>query len=112
MARPKKAANDRLTAFIPPTRCTESDKAVIVARAKKAGLPVSTFVRMMAMNGKVLVKESKTDFALIYELRKIGNNLNQLTHLAHSTGKFSNELEAVYHRLNDFLDEAINSIDE
>ncbi|MEL6843511.1 MAG: plasmid mobilization relaxosome protein MobC, partial [Bacteroidota bacterium] len=111
MARPQKSITDKRSAFLPHIRCTPSEKVTVAARAGKAGVSISEFVRSMAINGDIIVKHSKADFALIYELRKIGNNLNQLTHLAHSTGKFSPELEAVYQRLNDLLDQAIQSID-
>ncbi len=111
MARPQKSTTDKRSVFLPHIRCTPAEKASVAAQAAKAGVSTSEFVRSMAIDGKVVIKESKADFALIYELRKIGNNLNQLTHLAHSTGKFSPKLEAVYQRLNDLLDQAIQSLD-
>ena len=52
----------------------------IAAKAEKAGLPVSAFVRASALRHKVTVIEGLKE--MTHELKGIGRNLNLLTILA------------------------------
>ena len=61
--------------------------------AKEAKLSVSAYLRKRALGEKVVVIEGVKDFA--YQLRKIGNNLNQLTNLANEGRIYSIDLSAV-----------------
>ena len=83
MARPRKDPTEALTGHL-ATRVTVEDRAKIEARAQKAGLPVSSYIRKASVTGKVTVSNqttaSRTDAAVLSELNASGLNLNQIAH--------------------------------
>lgn len=56
-------------------RLTEAEKEQLLQRSKEEGKSLSSFIRESALKGRSI---SKTDVQMIYELRKIGSNINQL----------------------------------
>ena len=56
-------------------RLTEAEKEQLLQRSKEEGKSLSSFIRESALKGRSM---SKTDVQMIYELRKIGANINQL----------------------------------
>lgn len=56
-------------------RLTEEEKEQAVKAAKEVGLTLSSYVRKMILGNKIV---SKTDVKTLFELNKIGVNLNQL----------------------------------
>jgi hypothetical protein len=56
----------------------------IRARAAEARLPPSTYVRETALGYRL---SGRISSRAIYELGRIGNNLNQLTRVANATGR-------------------------
>lgn len=56
-------------------RLTEEEKEQAVKAAKEVGLTLSSYVRKMILGNKIV---SKTDVQTLFELNKIGVNLNQL----------------------------------
>lgn len=107
MARPKKSAQDSRTHQLPAVRCNAWEYERITERAKSAGLSQSAYLRQMALYGKVQIKQSRTDTAVILQLRRIGVNLNQLTHAAHLGQPVQDELHVMLTRIRAILDEAI-----
>ena len=82
-------------------RLTPEEKKALEARKKKASaLTTRAFVLEMCMEGKIIVNEDLR--ATNAELRRQGNNLNQLTRLAHQ-GRIEvvelTELLECYHRI-------------
>ena len=59
----------------------EQEKEQIKKLVEKSNLSQSDFLRKCALNKKIYVIDGVKD--LTVELKKIGNNLNQLTRLAH-----------------------------
>ena len=57
------------------------EKHYITKKAEKAHMSISEFVRSAAMDREVTVIEGMDE--LLTELRRQGNNLNQITRLAH-----------------------------
>jgi hypothetical protein len=76
MARPKKeqAAQQlrHLGAWV-----TEEDFAAVDAKARRAGLSRSAFVRQACLDAPIVVRETRADFALTYEINMVGVNLRQ-----------------------------------
>lgn len=67
--------NDRRTeSFI--LRLTEKEKEKLVSLAKEREMSISSYLRNMALKGSVV---TKTDIQTVLELKRIGNNLNQIT---------------------------------
>lgn len=72
---------------------TSQEKKQIIANMRKSGLRTMTnYIRMMALNGRVIqidfttLKESLAETGqYVYELNKIGNNLNQIAHKLNQT---------------------------
>jgi len=62
-------------------RVTDNEYQKIVGKAKKANLSISRYVSLSALDKEIIFFD---DIKLMnHELSKIGNNLNQLTVLAH-----------------------------
>lgn len=92
MARPKKQPAERRTVSL-SCRVTPVERLRIDTAATHAGLSTSEYVRRLALSGRVILKEQRSlDHAAFDQLRRIGVNLNQLTRLAHKTGKLPPEL--------------------
>lgn len=56
-------------------RLTEAEKKSAVKRAKDEGSTLSSYIRKSITGEKIV---SKADIQIAFELKKIGNNLNQL----------------------------------
>lgn len=61
-------------------RVTKQKKGKLIKKSEKAEMSLSEYLIEQGLERDIVVIEDVKDF--IYELRKIGNNLNQLTHLA------------------------------
>lgn len=56
-------------------RLSKSEKELIDKRAKALGISLSTFLRKSLLGEQIV---SKTDVQTVFELKKIGVNINQL----------------------------------
>jgi hypothetical protein len=72
--------------FLPRTRCTAGELAAVQERAAAAGLTESAYLRQIATTGRVIVRQSKADAALVSQLQRIGTNINQMARAMHQTG--------------------------
>lgn len=113
MARPKKDKKDRRTFRLPHIRCTEAELAMITSHAKDSGMSVSEYVRFLALNSDIISSKPANDNgqhtndfgeAMIYELHRIGNNLNQLTKRYHQDRKEPVGLQSLFPMLEKVLD--------
>lgn len=109
MARPKKNVAEKQDSRFPTVRCTKGELASLKTRAAQAGMTMSEYVRTMALNGKVTVKQNKYDFELVDQLRRVGVNINQQTKIANATGELPPGLRSLWRRLEGILDEIINA---
>lgn len=110
MARPKKPDAEKLTRRLPHIRCTEAEYELVSSRAEKAGLSLSEYVRRMALDGEVTIREEHFEFAFIHELKKIGVNINQQTRIANATGEMPPELKRLWGKLEKILDHILETI--
>jgi hypothetical protein len=62
-------------------RVTEKEYQKIVGKAKKANLSISRYVSLSALDKEIIFFDDIKE--MNHQLSKIGNNLNQLTVLAH-----------------------------
>ena len=58
-------------------RLSKKDKEKIIALAKKSKLNISDYIVKSSVNAKIIVEADKSEY--ITELRRIGNNINQIT---------------------------------
>jgi hypothetical protein len=68
-------------------RLTRGELASLRAKAHAAGLPVSTYLRKVALGKKVPRRRGQLNRDAVYQLSKIGNNLNQLARAANTAGQ-------------------------
>ena len=65
-------------------RATEEEAAEIRRKANAAGMTVSRFLRTAAVNSQVVLYNTADLFGLRSELKRIGNNINQITMVVNS----------------------------
>lgn len=65
-------------------RATEEEAAEIRRKATAAGMTVSRFLRTSAVNSQVVLYNTADLFGLRSELRRIGNNINQIAMVVNS----------------------------
>ena len=74
-------------------RVSDAEYVFIRKEAKAAGLSMSEYLRRKAKGEKIVVIEGLKEY--VWQLRRIGVNLNQLTYLANQGQIFSVDLSAV-----------------
>ena len=65
-------------------RATEEEASEIRRKAAAAGMTVSRFLRTAAMNSQVVLYNTDDVFGLRSDLRRIGNNINQIAMVMNS----------------------------
>lgn len=105
IGRPRKEPGERRDASLPPVRMTPAELAYVEEQAAAAGLPVSDYVRRRALGGRVAGRRAQADDRALYELNRIGNNLNQIAHAA-------NIGRAVEGRLSDAIDQLLHAMEQ
>lgn len=63
-------------------RVTKQEKEKLIKKSQKAEMTLSEYLIEQGLERNIIIIEDVKSF--VYELRKIGNNINQLTHLANS----------------------------
>ncbi len=111
MPRPTEDNRDKiLSERLPPIRCTAEEKQKIYELSKKSGLSVSSYVRNMAVKGKIVMRQSDVDFESVQQLRKLGVNLNQQTKKLNATGIMPYELKTLWKKLDRLLDKLLEKV--
>jgi len=67
-------------------RLTATERFMISAKAKDAGMRLSDWIRAAAKAAKVVARLKPEDLQIMRMLAGLANNLNQLTKLAHRDG--------------------------
>ena len=65
-------------------RATEEEAAEIRRKANAAGMTVSRFLRTAAVNSQVVLYNTADVFGIRSEIKKIGNNINQIAMVVNS----------------------------
>ena len=65
-------------------RATEEEAAEIRRKATAAGMTVSRFLRTAAVNSQVVLYNTADVFGLRSDLKRIGNNINQIAMVVNS----------------------------
>lgn len=63
-------------------RVTKQEKERLIKKSQKAEMVLSEYLIEQGLERDIIIIEDVKN--LVYELRKIGNNINQLTYLANS----------------------------
>lgn len=80
-------------------RLTEEEKDKLVKRAGSVGKSLSSYIREVSLKGNIT---SKTDIQTVYELKKIGANINQLVKHANMLPVDEN-VRQLLTRMNEYL---------
>ncbi len=92
---------------------TEKELEVIGKKAKFAELDRSKYLRKMAIEGYIIKRDFADVDKLVYEINKIGNNINQVAHRANENKAASlddlkylrKQLDEIYGQIEKFYDE-------
>lgn len=79
-------------------RVTKKEKERLVRNSEKAELSLSEYLIEQGLDKDIVRIEGLGEF--ITELRRIENNINQLTHLANSRAIYTVDLSNTKHELN------------
>ena len=87
-------------------RVTKQEKERLIKKSQKAEMTLSEYLIEQGLERDIVIIEDVKN--LVYELRKIGNNINQLTHLANSgvirtvyLDGFKEDMKKIWTGLND-----------
>jgi hypothetical protein len=83
-------------------RVSEYEKRLLISKAKKAGMKMSDFCRKAAFDKKIIHIEGLPQY--LYDLNKIGTNINQIAVAANQGRDASTTLPAMEARLCRSLD--------
>ena len=95
-------------------RATEEEASEIRRKAAAAGMNVSRFLRTSAMNSQVVLYNTADLFGLRSELRRIGNNINQIAMVVNSNravyGNDIRDLKKQFSELSEKLNEHLKPL--
>jgi hypothetical protein len=86
-------------------RMSPVERRAVAERADLCGQCLSTYMRKVALGGIPRARPRRIEQKTVYQLGRIGNNLNQLTRVANATGAIdcSQRLEAVLNELTEAI---------
>ena len=79
-------------------RVTKKEKERLIRKSKNAEMSLSEYLIDQGLDKDIVRIEGLDEF--ITALRRIGNNINQLTHLANSRAIYTVDLSNTKHELN------------
>lgn len=89
-------------------RVTKQEKEKLIKNSQKAEMTLSEYLIEQGLEMDIIIIEDVRNF--VHELRKIGNNINQLTHLANSgmikvvyLDGFKEDLKKIWIALNSII---------
>ena len=95
-------------------RATEEESAEIRRKANAAGMTVSRFLRTAAVNSQVVLYNTADIYGLRSDLRRIGNNINQIAMVANSNKSVYlsdvRELQKQFSELSEKLNEHLKPL--
>ncbi len=90
-------------------RVSENELAHIKERAATSGMNISSYMRKCAVDGKIILYETKNVFGLKTALKAIGKNINQIASVVNSTGSvYKKDIEDLQYRFR-YLEDKINN---
>ena len=92
-------------------RLTTAEDIIIRDQAAVAGLKPAEFLRRRALNYRVPSPANIVERELIYELNKIGVNINQIALAANTNRSYKGNVAAVYTKLNEVLEKVALAYD-
>lgn len=104
MARPKKQENELRSVRLPAVRLTHAERLDAEARAERAGLELSEFVRARVFSDHISPRATPIEASMLTELNRIGNNVNQVARaLNRGRDEDPHHIDHVLHELHTTL---------
>lgn len=97
MPRPRKPDTEQLTKQV-NFRISAADYERLRATAERAGMPVSDFLRHVALTGRVIELPSIINRDAFVELVRIGTNVNQIARRLNAGGEVPQPVVDAAHR--------------
>jgi hypothetical protein len=90
-------------------RLTKAERFIIVQKARRTGMNLTTYIRQMAIAGKVVGRLSEEDRQIVRELIQMSSDIHQVAMVAKQAGI----LKATHHyeALRDRIDQLLNRLD-
>ena len=79
-------------------RVSEKEKRKLIEKSEIAKLSLSEYLIEQGLDKEIVIVDGLNE--VVAELRRIGNNINQLTHLANSGAIYTVDLSNTKHELN------------
>ena len=79
-------------------RVSEKEKKKLIEKSEIAKLSLSEYLIKQGLDKEIVIVDGLNE--VVSELRRIGNNINQLTHLANSRAIYTVDLSNTKHELN------------
>jgi hypothetical protein len=105
--RPKKANCRTVNKGI---RFTEKEYFTIEQNAFKAGIKISSYIRQMALIGKITPRLNEEERHFVTQLIGMANNLNQLTKVSHQDGLLTAAM--MFEKYRNQIDEQLKKLRE
>jgi hypothetical protein len=88
-------------------RLTKSERFIIQQRARRTGMNLTTYIREMAVNGKVVSRLSEEDRQIVRQLIQMSGDIHQLVKAAKEAGlpKATLHYEALRNRIDNLLNQ-------
>ena len=86
-------------------RMSPDELQAVAQRAHDCGKCLSTYMRVVALGSIPRARPRRLEQEAVYQLGRIGNNLNQLAYVANATGRLATE-----RRLHEVLDELLDAV--
>ena len=104
-AVPEVASRPQLRTEAVLVRLSPEERRRIREHARACGKGTSTYMREASLGLKPRVRPRRLEQQAVYQLGRLGNNLNQLARAANATGQFEES-----RRLQEILDELLETI--
>ena len=72
-------------------RLTKKEKQALQQKAKASSMKMEPFIRKLIMGVEIKARPPNEYVQLIREVNAIGNNINQIAHIANAEGRISEE---------------------
>ena len=89
-------------------RFTKAEYFIIQQKASGAGMKITTYIREMALNGKITAAINEEERQFVRQLIGISNNLNQLTKKGHQEGLLTAVM--LFEKYRNMIDEILEKL--
>lgn len=87
-----------------PVRLSEAEYLELKKKAKQCGLKMDPMMRKLILETDIRARPPNEYVQLVREINYIGNNINQIAHIANATGTISQEqIEEVKKNQNEII---------